>query len=345
MAHIDIFNNDAFSEVSMTNAVEKSDYLPQRLGQMGIFMPVPIRTEKVSIEERSGSLSVIQTSERGAPLEQRQTEKRKIRDFRTVRIAKGDTVMASEIQNIRAFGSESELMQVMAEINRRISGPSGLLNDVELTLENMRLGAIQGKVLDADGSIIYDWFSEFDITQATEIDFDLDNATPVSGSIRKLCNKVIRQMKKASKGAWNPAIRVMALCGDNFWDDLTTHKEVRETYLNTQQASDLRNDLGMPFESFRYGGIQFENYQGTDDGTTVGIGTDKVKFFPSNAPGVFEVAQSPGESFEFVNTPGKSLYSMMVRDNDRNHWVKPEVYTYPLHVCKRPGMLQRGKRT
>jgi hypothetical protein len=41
-----------------------------------------------------------------------------------------------------------------------------------------------------------------------------------------------------------------------------------------------------------YGGITFVNYRGTDDGTTVGVDTNKCKFFPANAPGVFECAYS-----------------------------------------------------
>jgi hypothetical protein len=35
----------------------------------------------------------------------------------------------------------------------------------------------------------------------------------------------------------------------------------------------------------------------------------------------------------------------MVMDDDRQAWVRPELYSYPLHICMRPGMLQRAKRT
>ena len=86
-------------------------------------------------------------------------------------------------------------------------------------------------------------------------------------------------MMKAAKGVFTPATRVHALCGDAFWDDLTAHSEVRQTYLNTIEASQLRN--GNAYETFNYGGITWENYRGTDDGS-VGINTDKAKFFPVN---------------------------------------------------------------
>jgi hypothetical protein len=343
MATLDIFKQDAFRLTSMLQAIREVDYRPMRLGELGIFTPNPVRTETVAIEKLGETLALIQTSERGAPLDQRKTEKRDIRDFRTVRLAEEDTIYSSELANIRAFGTETELMQVQAEIARRLSGPGGLESKIELTLENMRLGAVQGIVKDADGSTIRNWFTEFGVAQPAEIDFDLDNASPASGVVRKKCNEVVRAMIKAAKGVWVPGSYVHALCGDAFWDDLTAHSEVRQTYLNTQQAADLRN--GNTYEAFAYGGIVWENYRGTDDGTTVGIDTNSAKFFPVNAPGAFLEVFSPGERFGHIGQLGERIYPMIVPDRDRDMWAKIEVYSYPLHICTRPLMLQRAKRT
>ncbi len=184
MPTLDVFNSDAFTMQSMLQAIESVEYQPQRLGEMGIFTPNPVRTALVSIESRDGVLGLIKTSERGAPLDQREKEDRKIRDFRTRRIAKGDRILASELANIREFGSESEVIAVQNEVARRLSGPAGLMSDVELTLENMRLGAVQGIVLDADASTIYNWFTEFGVSQPAEIDFDLDAPWHRGGSGR-----------------------------------------------------------------------------------------------------------------------------------------------------------------
>jgi len=343
MPALDIFKSDAFTTTSLTTALQKTPYQPQLLGQLGIFEPVPISTKSVMIEEREGKLSLIQTSQRGAPLAQRETEKRKARSFPALRIAKGDTIMADELQGVRAFGSENELMAVQAEIARRYGGPTGILRDVELTWENMRLGAVQGIVTDADGSTLFNWFTEFGVSQAAEIDFDLDNGSPASGAVRKNCNAVVRAMQRAAQGAWVPGTRVIGLCGDNFFDDLTAHPEVRQTYLNTQAAAELRD--GNAFGTFNYGGITWTNYRGTDDGSTVAVNTDKAKFFPAGAPGVFQVAWAPAEFMPYVNTLGLPVYGMIVIDKDREAWAKPEVYSYPLFYCTRPTMLQRAKRT
>ena len=341
MAHMDIFNDDAFSTVELTGALSRVPYKPGFLGGLNIFTPKPVRTLSVSVEEQSGKLSLVPVTERGAPLPQASKNKRNIRDFRTVRVAKGSTIRADEIQGIRAFGQESELKQMQDEVMGRMVD---LRNDIGLTHENMMLGAVQGIVTDADGSPIRNWFSEWGISQPAEIDFDLDAATPASGAVKKLCNQVVRGMSKAAQGAFTPSTQIIGLCGDAFYDDLTTHKEVIQTFLNQQAANDLREGYASVYESFRYGGITWINYRGTDDGT-VGVGTDKVKFFPVGAPDVFQKAMSPGESFDWVNTPGQPEYALIVPDEKRNQFVELEVYSYPLYICTTPGVLFRGKRT
>lgn len=344
MATMDIFKSDAFSMVQLTEAIQKVGFQPQRLGQLGLFTPQPVRTESIAIEKREGTLRLIKSDERGAPLAQRTTEKRDIRNFRTVRLAKGDRITASEIQNIRAFGSETELMQVQGEVARRLAGPLGLVNDMELTWEHMRLGAVQGIVLDADGSVLNNWFDAWGVAQPAELDFDLDAASPAPGALRKKCDALVRSMLRSMRGLGGPGTTIHALVGDAFWDDLVNHPEVRETYLNYEAAAALREGTAFG-QGFRFGGITWENYRGTDDNSTVAVGVDKAHFFPVNAPGLFQVAFSPAETFDYVNTPGLPMYSMTVPDNDRNMWVDIEVYSYPLFYCTRPEVLRRGKRT
>lgn len=340
---MDIFNDDAFKLVSLTGAVEKVERIPNRLGALNIFTPTPVRTEVVGIEERSGSLSLIQTSARGAPLAERTAEKRKIRDFRTSRIAKADRILATELQFVREFGTEDQIKSLQAELFRRMSGPTGLVADIETTWEHMRLSAVQGKLLDADGSTLCDFFDAFGITQATEVDFDLDNATPVDGALRKkVQSTIVRPMRQKAAGAAYTGVR--ALCGTAFWDDLIAHPEVRRTYLNQQEAAQLRS--GYDGQDFRFAGVTWEEYVGTDDGSTVAIGADKVAFFPEGTGnGVFEVFFSPGEQFGHIAQLGQPIYPLIVPDRDRDAWVDLEVYSYPLFICKRPEMLLRGRRT
>jgi hypothetical protein len=347
MAFMNIFGQDAFKTVSLLDGVREIDSKPLQLSAMGVFDLKRVRTKTVAIEKKGDTLALIQTSERGAPLGQRATSRRDIRDFRTVRIAKGDRITADELADIRAFGTESEQQQVLDEIMMRIGGGGGLRDEVELTLENMRLGAIQGIVTDADNSVIRNWYTEFGVAQPSEIDFDLDNASPAQGALLKLCDQVSDSMRRAGKGAWFPNTLAVGLCGTNFWRDLIAHKEVREIYQFMLQGGfrdGLEGLLGRQ-PRVEYGGIVFVKYWGTDDDSTVAIGTDKCKFFPVRAPGVFLEVFSPGEQFEHIGQLGEPLYPLIVRDRDRDMYADIEVYSYPLHICTRPLMLQRAKRT
>jgi hypothetical protein len=343
MPILDIFNNDAFSQTSMIATVDQMEYKPTRLNSMNIFTARPIRTENVYIESRKGVLNLIQTTQRGEPMTQRTEQRRTMRNFSTVRIAEGERIQASELAFVRSYGEEQAVESLQEEIARRLSGPGGIMDNIETTFENLRLGAIQGVVNDADGSPIIDWFSEFGVTQATELDFDLDNASPVQGALRKKCVQVVRQMSKASEGAWSPNTRVHALCGDQFFDDLVAHPELREIYSFRQNSGFVEG--GGAYETVTYAGITFENYRGTDDGTTVAVGASKCKFFPVNTPGVFLEVMAPGEAFEHLGMLGQKVYPMITRDLLRDRYVDLEATSYPLHVCTRPKMLQSARRT
>lgn len=344
MSALDIFNSRPFSMVDMTAAVNKAPYKPGFLGSLNLFAERPIMTTAAMIELKDGTLNLIRTSERGEPIEEGKRDKGKIIYQPTVRIAKGHTIQASEVQNARAFGSESELQSVQQLVSDAMSGPTGLIAQVEYTWENMRLGAVQGIVTDADNSTLVNWYTATGESQPSEIDFDLDNTSPASGAIRKLCTTVRRGVQRALGGLWmNGQSYILGLCGDAFWDDLIANSEVRETYLNQQEAAQLRS--AADWGGMNYGGIVFVNYRGSDDGTTVAVGTDKVKFVPVNVPGLFQVARAPAEFLPFVNSRGLPMYSLNVLDRDRAAWVRPEVYSYPLFICTKPSALFRGKRT
>lgn len=342
MATLDIFNNDAFKTVSMVDAFKESEYLPQGLNKYFEFKGV--YTETVAIEKKGEELVLIPTSDRGSPLDEKTGLKRTIRDFRTSRIAKGDTIMASELAFIRAFGSETELTQVQSEVAERVMG---LDNDLELTFEHMRLGAIQGKTYDADGTtLIYDWYAEWGVTEPTEIDFDLDNASPVAGALIKKCNAMVRAIKKECKGAWSGNSKVKALVGSTFWDELVTHPHVEKTYANWEAARSLRGALAEPYGNFVFGNIEWEEYQGTDDGTKVSIGATKARFFPTNVRGNLVHAASPSEFLNDVGGKGIRKYAVLERDPATNEkWARPEIYAYPLFYCARPLTLRSGKNT
>ena len=64
---LDIFNNNAFSVTSMTDAINKLKFVPGRIGQLGLFSSTGITTTSVAIEENNGVLSLVAPTNRGGP--------------------------------------------------------------------------------------------------------------------------------------------------------------------------------------------------------------------------------------------------------------------------------------
>ena len=110
-----------------------------------------------------------------------------------------------------------------------------------------------------DGATVVNYFTEFAITPAVEVDFDLDNASPASGALRKHCQALIEDVEASMGGLATGAVQLRAECGSAFFADLVAHKEVRETYLNTAAAADLRSRIA---DEISFGGIGFRRYRG-----------------------------------------------------------------------------------
>lgn len=343
---LDVFNDDAFSCVTLTDAIEKFEYVPNYLATMTaagrpLFEPEPVETTFVAIEMIDNTLQLVPITERGAPPSQTGQDKRKMRNFETVRLAPSDKVEASELQNIRQFGSVTEMEMLQQKLAKK---QFKLRQRIETTMEYIRLGAVQGKMLNPkDGSVVLNYFSEFGVSEAAEIDFDLDNSSPAAGALRKKCATVKRAVLRELGSLAVPGTEVAAICGDAFWDDLITHPQVEKTYEAYEAASALRADI--TWQEFTFGGIRWTNYRGTDDNSKVAVNTDKCRFFPVGSPGCFKMAFAPAETFEFVNTPGREVYSFIKPDFKNNTHADIELYSYPLAICTRPKALQRGRRT
>jgi hypothetical protein len=322
--------------IQLSEAVEELEYVPQYLDTLGIFEEESLFVRDVAVETKYGSISLISTSAEGAPPSDTKPRERDTKPFRTQRLAGSFTLYASEVGGMRAFGSESELETVMSVYAERMA----ILRDkMDLTHEFHRLGALQGMLFDADGSLIYDYWDEFKKEKPAVFDFKLGTATTV---VRKKCAEITRSLVASSKGAFLPGTEIHALCGDAFYDNLTNHESVVRTYEGWAAAADLRGNNA--HEVFSHGGIFFHNYRGTDDGTTVSVKPDQCIIFPRNAKGVFKKYMSPANEFmPFIGTKGRSVYAMNIRDEQREAWSKGELYSYPLFICTRPDLVRIAK--
>jgi hypothetical protein len=338
---LDIFKSDPFTVFSLTDAINQVPFVPGHVGRLGLFRARSVNTLSIGIEEKNGILTLVAPTPRGGPGQTIDKSKRNLRMLAVPHFQIDDAIMADEVQGVRAFGSETELETVMGKVDERMVQHS---QSFDATEEYHRVGAIKGIVTYADGTTL-NLFNAFDVTQENEIDFDLDNATPADGILRKKCAAVYRTIASNLDGV--PFGGVRALCGDAFFDDLIAHKEVRETYLAQTEASDLRRgyvDSGQSgvFGTFVFGDIIWENYRGSVGGQAF-VNTDKCHLFPTGAPGLFESVYAPADYIETVNTMGKRLY-MNQFPMSNNKGIDIEVQSNALQYCKRPKTLMLGKR-
>jgi hypothetical protein len=328
-----IFENDAFSLASMSAAIDQVEYVPQTLIGSGVFNDEPIRTEITGIESREGKISIVDFSERGSERESRdKTTPAKIAWVKTPRLSLTSKIMASELAFLREFGTEDQIKQVQKEISRRQFGPNGLVADVDLSLERMAMGCLNGKILNKAGDIVFDYFSLLGRTESAGITLDLTNLS--DGALRmEITQKILRPMRRKAYGARFQYLR--AFCGKNAFDKLNKNPEYYATYLAQQAGAELRASY---FEKpVMFASVEWVEYIGDND-DVVTVNDDEIKFVPWGTNDIYSRVMSPGESFEMQNTLGQKLYSSVIPDRDRNEFVTIDVATYSLLVNKRPDM-------
>jgi hypothetical protein len=332
---LDIFKSDAFSVTSLTDAINKIKFVPGQVGASGLFTSTSVSTLSIVLEEKNGILSLVPRSGRGAPGTTLDKSQRTARSFIIPHFEIDDAIMADEVQGVRAWGSETQTETVMGKVGERLAIHSQSLDATE---EYARIGAIKGTITYADGGTM-SLFTEFGVSAQTEVDFNLDAASPASGILRQTCAAVVRTIQDELDGT--PLQGVKAYCSAEFYDALIAHPEVRDTYLGYIQAADLRG--GYAYGSFTFGGITFEEYRGSVGGQRF-VEANKAYFFPIGAPGLFRTYYAPADYIETVNTMGMARYAKQY-PMDNGKGINLEVQTNALSLCTRPRALVKGKLT
>ena len=333
-----IFDGDVFSEAAMIRAIDKRPYNPNMLDQIIQFEPVPVNTDSVYLGSTTSKLSLIRTTLRGAPIEVGGPDERNMRSFKIPRLAQGRKLYAHELANLSPMEGESEEGAVARRVQRM---QDQNIEDLEITEEYHRLGALSGILLDADGSVITNYFDEFGVVAPAAVDLTLDNPNMSIGELRqKIGSQIVQPLARASGAGNSPRFAVHALCGDAFWYALTGHQSVADTYSGYAAAASLRDEN--LWTSFLFAGVNWHHYRGTDDGSTIAIPDNQAKVFPVGVPGMFQHIMGPNnESLATLGQDGRRYYADMVEDVGRElpRWVQPEIYAYPLFFNGRPDLV------
>jgi hypothetical protein len=334
---LDIFNSDAFSLTSLAAALKKIPYKPSRLGPGGLalFDERPISTLTVGIEEASGQLSLIGVTPRGSAGDIIGDSKRKMRSFNAQHLSRSAKVMADEVQGVRVFGTEDQSQTIEAKVAEKLATLQAMH---ELTWEYHRVGALLGKVLDADGTTtLLDVYDAFGLTQATH-DFPLTTSTT---DVRSECDTVADLIDEALGGVTYD--HVHALCGGAFYDTLIKHKYVQDV-LKAQAAAGDKSLLSDLRSGFTIGAVTFERakrWKATDkDGNSVPFIGDAVAYaFPVGATtpegSMFIGRFAPQPFMETVNRLNPPLVVKSDVDT-KDRWVELLGVSCPLYLNTRP---------
>ena len=297
MPSMDIFNDDAFSAVSLTKGINVAPYVPQRLAELNLFSEEGITTTSVMIEKRGNALSLVPSGTRGSPAKNTEGEKSSMIPFPSVHLPQRSTILADTIQNLRAFGSETELQTVETVVNSRLAK---LRRNLDVTIEYHRMGAIKGQVLDSDAtSVLLDMYTAFGVTQQTH---NMALATTTT----KVRAEIVKAKRKSEDDLGGLMYRSMrAFCSPEFFDQLVSHGSVEAAYDRWMNGEFLRAD---PRAGFYHGGVFWEEYRGKV-GSTSFIPANEAYLVPEGVPDMFITHYAPADYEETVNTIGLPYYA------------------------------------
>lgn len=323
--HMDIFNNDAFSVTNLTLAIQNVPHQPQRLSELRLFSEEGIPTTSVSLESMGSTISLVPAASRGAPGRPMTNDKRTLRAMSTIHLPQRATIVADEVQNLRAFGSESEVETAQNLMNRKLAK---MRRDLDTTIEWQRMGAIKGQILDADGTtVLEDLYNTFGVTQTTH-NMVLGNTST------KVLQKVVeakRKMEAELGGLMYTGLR--AICSASFFDALVTHPAAEKAFDRWMNGEFLRTDLR---GGFYFAGVYWEEYRGRV-GAQSFVEDGVAYLIPEGVADLFVTYFAPADYMETVNTNGVPYYAKQ-EPMPFNKGIMVEAQSNPLSICTRPAV-------
>ncbi len=323
---------DPFSLETLTAAVNLGTYRPGQVSATGLFEEDSITTTVVSVELRDGQLSLVEPSKRGGPGETVGDDNRDRIPFEVPHFERNESVLAEETQNVRAFGSENAAEVVEDRVVRKAQRHA---QDMTMTLEHQRVGALKGIITSKSGKVIHNLYTAFGIAVPNAISLELDvDSTDVGGLFQDVVYGIEDDLDEPYGG-------LHIFTGRAFHKALWRHKSVRDTFLYGSGAQVLRQDVP---DKFEFGGAIWERYR-TGKKATADLGApyiadDEARVAIVGVPELYITRFAPADYNATVNTPGLPFYAKaMPKPNDKGYDL--EVQSNPISICTRPKTLRR----
>ena len=328
------FDTGGYSLAEMTQAINILPNLYTRLAQIGLFRFEGVTQRSVIIEQFEGILSLLPSVPLGSPATLGQREGRSMRSFALPWIPHDDVILPADIQGIPAIGVSDATDPLLAVMNRKLTL---MRRKHAQTREYMEMNALRGIVKDGAGTTLYNYFTEFGLSQIA-VDFLLGTAgTNVQGKVRTVLRNVEDNLLGESMTS------VHALVSSEFFDKLISHSKTADAYkfFAATGAQPLRDDMR---RAFPFAGILFEEYNGS---VTLSTGATERLIpagegiaFPMGTFDTFTTYGGPANLLEAANTIGLPLYARQHLD-EKGRWIDLMTEASILPVNKRPRIAIR----
>ncbi len=328
------FDTGGYSLAEMTQAINILPNLHSRLSQIGLFRFQGVTQRSVIIEQFEGILSLLPTVPLGSPATLGQREGRSMRSFALPWIPHDDVVLPADIQGVPAIGVSDAADPLLEVMERKLTL---MRRKHAQTREYMEMNALRGIVKDGAGTTLYNYFTEFGLSQIA-VDFVLGTAgTNVQGKVRTILRSVEDNLLGESMTS------VHALVSSEFFDKLISHSKTADAYkfFAATGAQPLREDMR---RAFPFAGILFEEYNGS---VTLSTGVTERLIpagdgiaFPMGTFDTFTTYGGPANLLEAANTMGLPLYARQHLD-EKGRWIDLMTEASILPVNKRPRIAIR----
>lgn len=328
MADIALFGDDAFTAYSLTAAVNEQPATPSKLEKLGLFREEGIPTTMVSVERENSTLSLIPNQPRdGDPTDITGGNNRGLVHFGTSYLPTTATISPTDIQNVRAFGSVSELEMLEKKVMQRAAK---MRSKADSTIEFQRLNAIKGVVLDSDGtSVLADIHGQFGIDK-TKLVSPLQRGAKLRSSITAATHQIEDELGAASQTGF------LVLCGKNVFDFLQEDAGFIKAYERYQDGQKLREDISA---GVSFGGATWMQYRGKAGGVEF-IDPNEAYMVPLDVADMFMTYFSPPAWTGFENTDGVRLY-LQQEPKPMKKGVAMELVSAPISICTRPMAVRK----
>jgi hypothetical protein len=345
---LNVFSQDAFGVVALTEAV--NDITPQygRLGALGLFRDEGSTQRIVAVDFDPITNQLLPQSAWGGPGVANKTSVGRTRSYSIPHFPVSDAILAADLQGRRRPGSDAvqDAQWLLGKKMREMRMKQ------DQTLEWLRLGVLKsGQVKDGAGNLILDIYADFGVSQNSTSYVLGTSTTDIMGKIAASKRTILQNLRGELMSGF------VSICSDGFYDAFVSHANVKLafTYFQNPNGQNLAQDysggtvqpnaagLTSGIRGFQFGDVLWINYTGsvTDSAGNSQplVDTNSAYMFPMGT-NVFKTWFAPADYMETVNTEGMPFYAKTkLMDYDKG--VEVEIQSNPLPICLKPLVIQK----